>query len=126
MKQFPELNPELAAALARHQERDQVVLYVPGYESLADVLRRAFNQAACGKGKERHAADGLAFDDQPMNAINDVIGSYDGHIYQACKKAVESKRLPPERAVAELLGAINYMAGAVLHIEKRSQVNHAK
>jgi hypothetical protein len=93
----------------------------PGYERLADVLVRAHDQAAKGKGKERHASEGVAFEDQPMSAINRMIGSQDGFIYQAIKKAIESKRLPKERAVAELLGAINYLAGAVIHLERQDE-----
>lgn len=105
---------DLAAGIA---EPLPVVLQAPGYERLAMVLKMAFNQAAHGKGKERHAADGVPFEDQPMNAINELLGSNDGHIYQAGKKSIESKRLPDERAIAELLGAINYLAGAVIHIQ---------
>lgn len=90
---------------------------VTGYERLAAVLQAAYDQASAGKGKERHASNGVAFEDQPMNSINRLLGSYDGHIYQAVKKSVESKRLPKERAIAELLGAINYLAGAVIHIQ---------
>lgn len=89
----------------------------PGYEKLADVLQRAFEQAANGKGKERHASDGMAFEDQPMSAINRNLGSIDGFLYQAAKKAGESRRLPAGRAQAELLGAINYLAGAVIALD---------
>lgn len=91
---------------------------VPGYDKLADVLTRAYQQAANGKGKERHANDGVPFEEQPMSAINGLLGSTDGFLYQAMKKAVESKRLPKERAVAELFGAINYLAGAVIALER--------
>ncbi len=88
-----------------------------GYRCLSDVLARAFDQAAEGKGAQRHA-NGNAFDEQPMATINTMLGSVDGFLYQAIKKAVESKRLPKDRAVAELLGAINYLAGAVIALEK--------
>ena len=53
-----------------------------------------------------------------MTTINAMLGSVDGFLYQAIKKTVESKRLPKDRAVAELLGAINYLAGAVIALEK--------
>jgi hypothetical protein len=96
-----------------------VLLDAPGYQSLARVLARAFRHAAHGKGKERHARqDGVPFESQPMVTINAMLGTQDGFIYQAIKKAVESKGLPRERAVAELLGAINYLAGAVIAMER--------
>lgn len=98
-------------------ELDAEFMAVPGYERLAAVLHAAYKQAAGGKGKERHASDGIAFEDQPMNSINRLLGTNHGHIYQATKKAVESQRLPRARAIAELYGAINYLAGAVIHLE---------
>jgi hypothetical protein len=93
-------------------------LGVEGYDGLLTVLRRAFLQAAVGKGKERHA-NSLPFEAQPMQMINRLLGSQDGHLYQAIKKIQESKRLPRDRAVAELLGAINYLAGAVIVLEEQ-------
>lgn len=87
------------------------------YHGLANVLLRAFAQAATGKGKERHAGDGLKFEDQPMNTINREQGSVDGYFYQARKKMLESRGLPAGRDVAECFGAINYVAGAVLAYE---------
>lgn len=89
----------------------------PGYDKLFDVLMQAFKQAAGGKGKERHARAGVAFDDQPMSQINKQLGSIDGFIYQAHKKSLEAKRLPDGRAQAELLGSINYIAGAVIALD---------
>ena len=95
---------------------ESVVSVKPGYESLAAVLQKAHDQAAVGKGKERHA-NGLPFENQPMSVINRQLGSIHGFIYQAQKKSLEATRLPKERAVAELLGAINYLAGAVIALE---------
>ena len=86
----------------------------PGYHKLFGVLMRAFEQAAGGKGKERHAKEGVPFEEQPMSAISKQLGSVDGFIYQAHKKSLESKRLPDGRGQAELLGAIVYLAGAVI------------
>ena len=91
--------------------------HVEGYELLADVLVRAHDQASKGKGKERHARDATPFHEQPMATINQQIGSVDGFIYQAHKKSLEALRLPHGRNVAELLGAINYLAGAVIALE---------
>lgn len=44
-----------------------------GYESLRDVLDRAFAQAASGKGHERHAVD-KPFDQQPMQELISLYG----------------------------------------------------
>jgi hypothetical protein len=86
-----------------------------GYESLAEVFCRAFEQAAKGKGAERHADD-MPFHEQPMQWIADAVGP--GFLLgQAIKKVHESQALPRDRAVNELLGAINYLAGAVIHLE---------
>jgi len=87
------------------------------YHALATTLVNAFNQAASGKGKERHGSDGVKFEDQPMSTINKALYSIDGFVYQAHKKSLESKRLPDGRAQAELLGAINYLAGAVIALD---------
>lgn len=89
----------------------------PGYEKLAEVFQRAFDQAANGKGKERHATGDTPFEKQPMALINMTLGSIDGYLYQAAKKAQEARRLPDGRAQAELLGAINYLAGAVIAMD---------
>lgn len=85
-----------------------------GYGKLFRVLMAALDQAAAGKGKERHASDGVAFEGQPMSSINRTLNSVDGFLYQAAKKAQESRRLPSGRAQAELYGAINYLAGAAI------------
>lgn len=95
-----------------------MALDAPGYESLALVLTRAFHQAAHGKGKERHAQD-LPFDEQPMQLLCQLYGAGFA-LGQAAKKAQEAQRLPRERAVAELLGAINYLAGAVIAMEREA------
>lgn len=99
-----------------------VTLDAPGYYSLAAVLERAFKQASEGKGKERHA-NSLPFDQQPMQTIAGAhgVGFLTG---QAAKKSQEALGLPHERKIAELLGAINYLAGAVLFLEsQRPAVN---
>lgn len=91
-------------------------LQATGYESLAMVLQRAFVQAAHGKGKERHA-QGEAFDHQVMQDMARRFG-VGALLGQAFKKSEESQRLPQDRAVNELLGAINYLAGAVIALER--------
>lgn len=99
-----------------------MLLTADGYDSLADVLSRAFDQAAGGKGHERHAVD-KPFDEQPMQGIQDLVGSGFA-LGQAIKKIQESQRLPAGRDVSELLGAINYIAGAVIHIEALERGNN--
>lgn len=88
-----------------------------GYEALTGVLEEAINQAANGKGLERHA-DGRPFHDQPIlrEALAVGLGFPAG---QARKKILEAVRCcgdHPERAVADLLGAINYTAALVIAI----------
>ena len=86
------------------------------YTSLSNVLRRAYDQASSGKGQERHGQD-LPFTKQPMQLIQDLCGEGFA-LGQAMKKMQESQRLPHDAAIRELLGAINYIAGAIIHKEK--------
>lgn len=112
-----QLDQEKVTMTAEAKDDDVVIheVRVPaGYDKLFRVLMAALDQAASGKGKERHASDGVAFEDQPMSSINRTLSSVDGFLYQAAKKAQESRRLPGGRAQAELLGAINYLAGAAI------------
>lgn len=97
----------------------------PGYESLGVVLDQALEQAQHGKGRERHAAAGEAFADQQIVQLGEwMAGSTVFAVGQACKKALESTRLEPEHARRELLGAINYLAAAVIVIDRRAQADH--
>ena len=41
-------------------------------------------------------------------------------LFQAFKKSEESQRLPTERAVAELLGAIVYLSAALIDLERQA------
>lgn len=85
-----------------------------GYESLGLALGEAVAQASRGKGSERHAEKGERFSDQLIMSIPKRLGD-GGECFclgQAAKKIFESRRLPPERARAELLGAVNYLAAA--------------
>lgn len=89
---------------------------VPGYEKLADVLSRAFEQAALGKGKERHA-NHKPFHLQPIaiGAQHFGIGSL---LFQTFKKSEEAQRLPKEMAIKELLGGIVYLSAAIIELER--------
>ena len=92
------------------------VAVVDDYYSLRYVLKMALEQASVGKGKERHATD-KPFDRQPMLEIGRMVGP--GFcLGQAIKKAQESSRMEPDAAQRELLGAINYLAGAYLLLEE--------
>lgn len=87
---------------------------IPGYETLACVLQAAYEQAAVGKGAERHAT-GLPFDQQPMQTSSDLLGTDAGLAFQAIKKVREGSAFDEfERFERELLGAINYIAGMII------------
>lgn len=86
----------------------------PHYTALATALQAAYSQAAFGKGKDRHA-NGRPFDQQPIMEIGRMVGP--GYqTGQAMKKSQEAMgmltRGERDRARAELLGAINYLAAA--------------
>lgn len=100
-----------------------VVNVAPGYEPLAQTLYRALEQSQSGKGKERHARGGQPFLQQPIMEIGRMVGP--GYqIGQGMKKGQEAMGLPTaDRQVAELLGAINYFAAAILLIEEGSGSN---
>lgn len=100
---------------------DQITL---DYQSLRNVLEAAYKQASEGKGKDRHAQD-LPFQEQPMHTISNLLGTHDGLLYQAIKKCQESKRMEFDPAIAELLGAINYIAGAVIQLQQRQAKEEA-
>ena len=90
----------------------------PGYEQLVEVFAAAHDQAAYGKGKERHA-NGLPFHEQRMQSISDLVGSPDGMLYQLVKKTTEGLQFDnPEKREHELLGAINYLAGIVIWLRR--------
>jgi hypothetical protein len=93
---------------------------VPGYERLDGVLQRAYHQASRGKGLERHA-NNLPFHEQDIA----VIGRKHGlgfNTGQAEKKTREAhgmlNRDNPQAAIQEILGAIVYLASAVMLIEE--------
>lgn len=94
---------------------------VPGYRSLKNILDRAYEQSACGKGRERHAND-QPFDKQPIMQITDAVG-VGFPLGQAAKKITEAagmlERKNTDAAVRELLGAIVYLAAAIIKVEKQ-------
>lgn len=87
------------------------------YDPLRNVLDEAYSQAAVGKGAKRHAG-GKPFIEQPIMRIQDMVGPGFA-LGQAIKKIDESQGLDADAAERELLGAIVYIAGAI--IRQRSQ-----
>ncbi len=95
----------------------------PDYEALHRTLGLAYDQAAVGKGRQRHAK-GQPFNKQPIMEIGRMVGI--GYpLGQAMKKAQEASGMVSrgERAAAkaELLGAINYLAACHLLIEESDE-----
>jgi len=87
------------------------------YQSLRRVLDLALDQAANGKGKERHANEGEPFEKQKICEIARRVGLA-FPIGQAIKKAEESVRLGLDAGIRENLGAIKYLAAAVIVMEE--------
>lgn len=113
----PELK-SLAELFASGVDPLRCTLSAAGYDQLAQVLADAFYQASAGKGAERHANE-KPFHEQPMQRIAERRGI--GFILgQADKKSEEAHgmldRGQAGAAEHELLGAIVYLAGAVIHI----------
>lgn len=99
---------------------DQIISEHEDYEDLARILNMAYDQAASGKGKERHA-NGKPFDRQPIMEIARMTGlAY--HTGQAMKKIQEAHKLlkikGKEAAIRELLGVEVYVAAAIKLIEE--------
>lgn len=106
------------------EENYPFVMSATGYDSLASVLKDAFDQASTGKGKERHAND-LPFDEQPMQSISNLLDSTDGMEFQVIKKIKEAKSLPTlAQKERELLGAIVYTAGIIIKLRRDEDLLH--
>lgn len=90
------------------------------YDDLHEILSAAYSQAAFGNGKDRHA-NGRPFSRQPIMEIGRMCGL--GYpTGQAQKKTQEAvgmfSRGEHDRAEAEMLGAINYLAAAIMLIRE--------
>lgn len=100
----------------------------PGYETLAAVLQEAFDQAATGKGAERHA-NALPFHEQPMQQIarrrglGFLLGQVDKKTEEAQGMLERGERAAWRR---EILGAINYLAGALIYTDGLSESSETK
>lgn len=86
-----------------------------GYDGLRRVLANAVQQASGGKGRERHVHKDEPFEEQPICRGGRRFGP-GCLLYQAWKKTDEVPKLMTmdngkERALQEIYGAINYLAG---------------
>ena len=90
------------------------------YLLLWNTLRDALEQAAFGKGKARHQKNNEPFEEQPICSIARRVG-IGFPLGQAMKKIDEAARMEQEVAVNELLGAINYLAAAVIVLRELSE-----
>lgn len=123
---------------ARNDET-RVIHHDPAFSPLLEALIASFEQAASGKGRERHSAHAATFLDQPIFTIarEHGLGFLTG---QAAKKLGESHVLLDmphdrvqgcDRAIAELKGAIVYTAAAMIMLEQKkaeyeaARVKHA-
>lgn len=91
--------------------------YHDHYTTLRDILNEAYDQAATGKGKDRHAND-RPWSAQPIAEIGRMVG-VGFNLGQAMKKLQEASRMEGEAAVRELLGAIVYAASAIMLIREQ-------
>lgn len=99
-----------------------------GYAPLIEVLNEAAVQAAHGKGHERHSG-GKPFIHQPLLEITRRYGL--GFPFgQVEKKLEEANRMVGrgqiDAAIREMLGAINYIAGAVIVLNEQKPDEVAK
>lgn len=93
------------------------------YYELAKVFNDAFIQASYGKGSERHSYSVTEnYKDQLICEMDRRLdGNACGPRYQAVKKIYESARMNPQKAVHELLGAINYIAAAIILLKEQTE-----
>lgn len=95
------------------------------YILLRAVLDAAYDQAAHGKGADRHNPDGENFEQQAICEMDRRLPG--GARYQAVKKIYESRVLELQgknyEAVAELLGAINYLAATAITIMQSKNID---
>jgi hypothetical protein len=88
----------------------------PGYETLAQILQEALDQAQSGKGKERHATDEPFAQQEICNGAR--LCGLGAMAFQVRKKILEAVRLIERNGVEagapDILGAINYAAAMLL------------
>lgn len=119
------MNAELKKLLAAHLgieggDPDSWPLVECALETLRQVTR--------GKGRERHQR-GRDFVDQPILVIPALLGGevgLGGLLYQAMKKCEESVKMPTDRRVAELRGAVIYTLAAIMHEGRQPTIESAQ
>lgn len=87
------------------------------YLPLLHTFLGALEQAAYGKGRERHAND-LPFIEQPILTMAQMLDSDAGLAQQVIKKTIEARTLPTKQArINELRGTLVYAAAMILFEE---------
>lgn len=87
------------------------------YLPLLRTFLGALEQAAYGKGRERHAND-LPFIEQPILTMAHMLDSDAGLAQQVIKKTIEARSLPSKTArINELRGTLVYAAAMILFEE---------
>lgn len=87
------------------------------YLPLLRTFLGALEQAAYGKGRERHAND-LPFVEQPILTMAHMLDSDAGLAQQVIKKTIEARTLPTKAArINELRGTLVYAAAMILFEE---------
>lgn len=87
------------------------------YLPLLRTFLGALEQAAYGKGRERHAND-LPFVEQPILTMAHMLDSDAGLAQQVIKKTIEARTLPTKQArINELRGTLVYAAAMILFEE---------
>lgn len=102
--------PSVMFRFKNEKDRDD---YLP----LLRTFLGALEQAAYGKGRERHAND-LPFIEQPILTMAHMLDSDAGLAQQVIKKTIEARTLPTKQArVNELRGTLVYAAAMILFEE---------
>lgn len=102
--------PSTLFSFKNEKDRDD---YLP----LLRTFLGALEQAAYGKGRERHAND-LPFVEQPILTMAHMLDSDAGLAQQVIKKTVEARSLPTKQArINELRGTLVYAAAMILFEE---------
>lgn len=93
------------------------------YLPLLRTFLGALEQAAYGKGRERHAND-LPFIEQPILTMAHMLDSDAGLAQQVIKKTVEARSLPTKQArINELRGTLVYAAAMILFEEMHGRAD---